>query len=160
MPRLLRLMRRVQYAGIFLSLFFGMTSPAIAQDSADLRPLPSVVLPPELDRVLRDYESAWAAGDAEGLAALFTDDGVVRNPAGWIQGHEAIRAKYANAGGPLRLRGVSYSVGETAGYIVGAYGYGAGETFEDRGVFVLALRRGDAESPWLIAADLDNTITR
>ena len=29
-------------------------------------PLPSIALPPELERVLRDYERAWAAGDAAG----------------------------------------------------------------------------------------------
>lgn len=150
----------MRYVAVILAFCFAAAAPAIAQESADVRPLPSVELPSELGRVLRDYETAWAAGDAQGLAELFTDDGVVRNPGGWIQGHEAIRAKYVNAGGPLRLRAVSYSVGETAGYVVGAYGYGAGETFDDRGVFVLALRRADADSHWLIAADLDNTITR
>ncbi len=31
---------------------------------------PTVELSPELDRVLRDYESAWRRGDAAGLAAL------------------------------------------------------------------------------------------
>lgn len=150
----------MRYVAIILAFCFASAAHVIAQDSADIRPLPSVELPPELDRVLRDYETAWAAGDADGLAELFTDDGLVRNPSGWIQGHDAIRAKYVNAGGPLRLRGVSYAVGQTAGYVVGAYGYGAGETFDDRGVFVLALRRADADSPWQIAADLDNTINR
>jgi hypothetical protein len=36
-------------------------------------PLPSVTLPPELDRVLRDYEREWQARSAPALAALFTD---------------------------------------------------------------------------------------
>lgn len=37
--------------------------------------VPSVVLPHELDRVLRDYERAWRKGDASALAALFAEDG-------------------------------------------------------------------------------------
>ena len=36
-----------------------------------------VALPPELARVLRDYERAWRAGDAAALAALFAEDGFV-----------------------------------------------------------------------------------
>jgi hypothetical protein len=43
-------------------------------------PLPSVTLPPELDRVLRDYEKAWQARDAAGLAALFAEDNSNRRP--------------------------------------------------------------------------------
>lgn len=43
-----------------------LIEPAAAQDQ-----LPSIELPPELDRVLRDYEAGWQGGDAQGLAALF-----------------------------------------------------------------------------------------
>src|SRR3546814_2135777 len=39
--------------------------------------IPDVTLPPELDRVLRDYERAWRAGDAAALASLFTEDGFI-----------------------------------------------------------------------------------
>ncbi|MBB4595328.1 hypothetical protein [Xanthomonas cannabis] len=35
----------------------------------------SVALPPELDRVLRDYEHAWRKGDASALVELFAEDG-------------------------------------------------------------------------------------
>ena len=41
---------------------------------------PSVTLPAELDRVLRDYESAWGARSPDALASLFTDDGFVLQP--------------------------------------------------------------------------------
>jgi hypothetical protein len=40
------------------------------------------------------------------------------------------------------------------GYIIGTFGPAAGE--EDRGKFVLALRRG-ADRRWLITADIDNS---
>ena len=125
-----------------------------AQDQARL---PSIALPAELERVLRDYERAWAAGDGEALAALFTPDGFVRTEAGWIRGTVAIAARYANVGGDLRLRALAYAESDTVGYIVGAYGYGDAAAVSDRGSFVLALRRGP-DGRWLIAADLDHGI--
>jgi ketosteroid isomerase-like protein len=121
-------------------------------------PLPSVTLPPELDRVLRDYEQAWQARDPAGLAALFAEDGFVlassRPP---VRGREAIRAAYAAAGGPLALRALAYATEGKLGYIIGAFGREKGG--EDSGKFVLALRRGD-DGRWLIAADMDNSSRR
>ena len=132
------------------------TGTALAQDAVE--PLPSVALPPEFDRVLRDYERAWEAGDADALAGLFTEDGFVPTGAGWVRGREAIRETYARAGGALRLRALAYAVQDTVGYIVGAYRYAddPATPTADRGKFVLALRRSPG-GPWRIAADLDNT---
>lgn len=133
-----------------------LAGPLAAQDPAQADPrLPSVELPAELDRVLQDYEEAWAAGDGAALAALFTEDGFIRRR-GWIRGRRAIGERYdAVAGGPLRLRAVGWEAGERAGYIVGAYGYGASFDRQDGGVFVLALERAP-DGRWLIAADLDH----
>ena len=119
---------------------------------------PSIELPDELDRVLTDYEQAWKAGDAVGLADLFAEDGFVRAKSGWIRGRQAINDQYGNAGGDLRLRALAFATNETAGYIVGAYGYGDSAAETDRGVFVLALRREGAGEPWRIAVDLDHTV--
>ena len=130
--------------------------PACAQAPAPPARLESVELPAELDRVLRDYERAWAASDADALAALFIDEGHVSNPAGWLRGRDAIRRQYSDAGGDLRLRAVDYALGDSVAFIVGAYGYGAGAATRDGGKFVLALERG-ADGRWLITADLDNT---
>lgn len=113
--------------------------------------LPAVQLPPELDRVLRDYERNWAAGNAAALADIFTDDGFVPTRTGWVRGREAIRSRYANAGGNLVLQAHAYAVSDTVGYIVGAFGYGGGRA---NGKFILALRRAPG-GQWLIAADLD-----
>lgn len=59
-------------------------------------------LPPELGRVLRDYEAAWQAHDAGGLAAFFSENGRVlssgRPP---IRGRAPIGQDYASSGGPL-----------------------------------------------------------
>ena len=41
----------------------GFPLSACSQGSSTAAPLPSVVLPPALDRVLRDYETAWKAQD-------------------------------------------------------------------------------------------------
>ena len=114
-------------------------------------PLPSVTLPPELDRVLRDYEKYWKANDGTALSELFTDDGFI-NRNGWIRGRDAIRQAYARSGGDLRLRAVGYATGDTVGYIIGGYRYGEATT--DGGKFILTLRRAPRGN-WKIAADLD-----
>ena len=114
-------------------------------------PLPTVTLPPELDRVLRDYEKHWKANDGTSLSELFTEDGFI-NRNGWIRGREAIRQAYARSGGDLRLRALAYATGDTVGYIIGGYRYGEAAT--DGGKFILTLRRAP-QGVWKIAADLD-----
>lgn len=69
-------MRRILVLSLVASLAGSVSRPGFAQDPTALQPLPSVNLPPALDRVLRDYERAWQARDAAGLAALFTEDGM------------------------------------------------------------------------------------
>ena len=117
-------------------------------------PLPSVALPPELDRVLRDYERKWQARDAAGLATIFAADGfVLANGRAPVRGREAITRGYADAGGPLALRALAYSASDTTGWIIGAFATSASEP--DMGKFVLALRRARG-GPWEIMADIDN----
>jgi len=128
--------------------------PPAAPPPAAPDTLPFVPLPPALDRVLRDYERAWQARDADALAALFTEDGFVlsggRPPA---RGRLAIRERYAGAGGPLQLRALAFAEADTVGYVVGVYGMDVER--ERGGKFVLALRRAPG-GPWRIAADMDN----
>ncbi len=117
--------------------------------------LSNVLLPPEVDRVLRDYERAWRAGDAVAVASLFAEDGFVlqsnRPP---IRGRLAIQAAYeGQGGGSLRLRSLAFATGDTIGYIIGAYGYG--DASGDTGKFTLTLHRTPGE-PWLIFSDMDN----
>lgn len=120
-------------------------------------PLPSVELPPELDRVLREYEQHWRGGNAEALVALFTEDGFVARRGGWIRGQAGLRDALQRTSSDLRLRAVAYAVDERVGYIVGAYGYGDQPGIPDRGMFILALRRGE-DARWLVAADLDGAV--
>ena len=117
-------------------------------------PLPSVTLPAEVDRVLRDYERNWGSGDEAALAALFTEDGfILQNGRPPVRGRASIQQAYASSQGALRLRALAYAVDDSVGYIIGAYGYGEGDA--DMGKFVLALRRTPG-GPWQIAADIDN----
>lgn len=133
--------------------------PFLAQaDSPAVAPLPSVELPAERARVLREYERAWQARDSAALANLFAEDGfVLQNGQAPVRGRDAIRQAYAKSGGPLSLRALAYSTDGTTGYIIGAYAQTADTP--DIGKFVLALRRVAADR-WLIVADIDNSNRR
>jgi ketosteroid isomerase-like protein len=116
--------------------------------------LPSVILPQELDRVLRDYERGWREKDAAGLSQLFAEDGfVLSSGKPPVRGRDAIRQAYTGSGGPLVLRAMSYSTSGDTGYIIGAFK--TADDAPDMGKFILALRR-DGNGKWLIAADMDN----
>lgn len=120
-------------------------------------PLPSVPLPPALDRVLRDYERAWRARDAAALADLFTEDGFVlsvdRAP---VRGRQAIREAYAKSGGPLELRALAFHAEGSLAIILGAFAPTPDKP--DVGKFTLTLRLG-SDGRWRIFSDMDNGST-
>lgn len=134
---------------VALLLFLAAVLPASLNAQARL---PSVDLPADLDRVLRDYEAAWQATDADALAALFHPDAFVmaggRPPA---RGRDAIRAYYRGRGGPLSLRALAFAAEGDVGWIIGGYARAPGEP--DVGKFSLTLRRTDGR--WLIVTDMD-----
>jgi len=143
---------RCAIAGV-LALAPALDAGARAQQPAPA-PLPSVALPDDLARVLRDYEAAWQAKDAAGLAALFAEDGFVlaggKPP---VRGRAAIEAHYAGAGGPLALRALAFATSGDTGYILGGYARRPGE--RDIGKFTLTLRRGTGGRFWIVS-DMDN----
>lgn len=107
-----------------------------------------------LERVLRDNEDAWRAGDGPRLAALFREDGfALHNDALPVRGRAAIARTGTAPGGDIQLRAFAYAQGDSVGYVVGAFSY-PGWTGPG-GKFLLALRRGPS-GRWLIAADMDN----
>lgn len=117
------------------------------------QPIPSVELPAELDRVLRDYEAAWRARDPAALAALFAEDGfVLPNGRPPVRGRDAIRAHYEGHGGPLYLRALDYGVDGAVAFIIG--GYRGSEDGPDGGKFTLTLRRQGQR--WRIVSDMDS----
>ena len=114
----------------------------------------SVQLPPDLARVLTDYESAWQKRDAAALARLFAEDGyVLPNGGPPVKGRAAIEKHYANSGGPLALRAIAFAAEGSVGYIIGGFAAAQGE--EDMGKFTLTLRKGP-EGRWLIVSDMDS----
>ena len=138
----------------WLSMLLVLSASPMAAQQPAAAPLPSITLPPELDRVLRDYEKGWSGRDAAGLAALFTEDGFVlqgnRQP---VRGRDAITRAYTGLGGPLVLRAMAYAADDTVGYIIG--GYHGSQGAADDGKFILALRK--QKGRWMIAADIDNS---
>jgi ketosteroid isomerase-like protein len=144
-------------AAIILFILVSFVAVA-AQPGSTPASVPSVALPPELDRVLRDYESAWAAKDAARLAKLFAEDGYVL-PGGSppVKGRAAIETYYTGHGGPLFLRAIAYAAEGKVGYILGGYTGAAGSP--DEGKFTLTLRKG-SDGRWLINSDMDNSNRR
>lgn len=128
---------------------------AATSSFASAQQLPSVQLPPELDRVLRDYEKHWSANKPADVAALFTADGMaLPNGAPPAKGAEQITASYARAAGqPLALRALHYTASSDMAYIIGGFAPAAGQP--DMGKFVLVLKKA-ADGKWMIAADMDN----
>jgi ketosteroid isomerase-like protein len=143
-----------------LSLFLGtILWPGFARAQTEgTAAVPSVALPPDLARVLTDYESAWSRRDAAALALLFTEDGFVL-PSGRlpVKGRAAIEQYYTGHGGPLSLRAFAYATEGAVGYIIGGYGPQEGEP--DSGKFTLTLRK-EREGRWLILSDMDNSNRR
>ena len=130
------------------------SATAASAQRSELSTEPSVQLPPELARVLRDYEAAWSAKDARGLAHLFAEDGyVLPNGAAPVKGRPAIERHYTGSGGPLFLRAFSYAMEGSVGYILGGYTGEKGRP--DMGKFTLTLRKG-ADGRWLIVSDMDS----
>lgn len=139
---------------IFLVLSVLLGPALAAADEPAAQPLPSVTLPPELARVLTDYEKAWRARDASGLAALFAEDGfVLASGKAPVRGRSAIAQAYAGSGGDLVLRAFAFATEGPLGYILGGFARKPGEP--DVGKFTLTLRRG-ADGKWLIVSDMDN----
>jgi ketosteroid isomerase-like protein len=135
---------------LFASFLFAIQAAPAAQPL----PLQSVTLPPELARVLTDYETAWRAKDAAALARLFAEDGfVLGNGAPPVRGRAAIEKAYAGSGGRLVLRALAFATEGTVGYIIGAFAREPGAP--DVGKFTLTLKK-DASGRWLIVSDMDN----
>lgn len=144
----------------FLLCLFPAGQSAAQQPGASpaAAPQPTVTLPPDLARVLRDYERAWTAKDHATLAGLFAEDGFVL-PGGrdMVRGRAAIAEFYKGRGGPLALRAVAFATAGTVGYILGGYSESPGAP--DIGKFTLTLKK-DSGGRWLIMSDMDNSSRR
>ncbi len=137
----------------FIVAFLLIASPAPAQTPAAAVE-PSIDLPPDVARVLRDYEQAWRRKDAAALSRLFAEDGyVLPNGGAPVKGRVAIERHYTGSGGPLFLRAFAFAMEGTVGYILGGYSGQQGEP--DSGKYTLTLRKGP-DGRWLIVSDMDS----
>jgi ketosteroid isomerase-like protein len=155
-PIRIRIRRPDMRTGIAPGLLLAVASIVAAQQPAETpaAPLPSVQLPPELARVLTDYEAGWRAGDGAALARLFAEDGfVLPNGAPPVRGRAAIQRYYKGPGGPLALRAFAFATEGPVGYIIG--GFSRQERQPDIGKFTLTLQKG-SDGRWLIVSDMDN----
>jgi len=136
-----------------VTMLFLLASVAPAAFAEDGSLPPTVTLPPELARVLTDYEDAWSRRDAPALARLFAEDGwVLQNGTAPAHGRAAIEKAYTGSGGPLALRAFAFATQGDVGYILGGFARRRGDP--DLGKFTLTLRRGGGR--WLIVSDMDN----
>jgi ketosteroid isomerase-like protein len=150
--REVRALRGLSAALILVSVLLG-PAPRASARAGDGEPPASVSLPPELARVLTDYEDAWSRKDAPALARLFAEDGwVLQNGAPPARGRAAIERAYAGSGGPLALRAFAYATQGDVGYVIGGFARRRGDA--DLGKFTLTLRR--VAGKWLIVSDMDN----
>lgn len=141
-----------------LLLLLALLAPGRAAAQTPAPSFPTITIPQQAERVLRDYEAAWTGRSPARLAALFHPEGfVLSNGKQAVKGRTAIEKHYQNAGGPLHLRPIAFTAADTVAYIIGMYGARPGE---DGGKFVLVLRRSNARQPWLIGADMDNPLSR
>jgi ketosteroid isomerase-like protein len=137
-----------------LTLVFVLLAATGAAQTPEPAAHPSIDLPPEVARVLRDYERAWGSKDAAALARLFAEDGfVLPNGGAPVRGRAAIEKHYTGSGGPLFLRAIAYATDGNVGYILG--GYTGQEGAADAGKFTLTLRKG-TDGRWLIVSDMDS----
>jgi len=135
-------------AMLWISALSAGQEPAAAQE-------PSVKLPPELARVLTDYEAGWRAGDGAALARLFDEDGfVLPNGGPLVRGRAAVQRYYKGPGGPLVLRAFAFAAEGPVAYIIGGFSRQEGQP--DVGKFTLTLRKGTS-GLWLIVSDMDNS---
>ena len=133
------------------AMAFGWTTVLHAQPS-------EIDLPPELDRVLRDYEDGWRESDEKALASLFSPDGFIMRPGHPpTQGRGQIEEAYRDSGGPLYLNAYEFAISDSVAYIIG--GYSHLEEGPDTGKYILTLKLM-SDDRWYITADMDNSNRR
>jgi predicted TIM-barrel fold metal-dependent hydrolase len=117
--------------------------------------LPTVELPEDLSRLLREREKGW--NDKAALADLYTEDVVMLRPSaeahGWVNGRatvvERISRTFSRA---YRIAPVSYQVNGSLGYLAGYFVRGDGNAAKPFGNILLSLKKS-SDGKWRIAAE-------
>lgn len=119
-----------------------------------------------LEQIDRRWEQAFNRGDAEGVAALYTDDGFLLAPNSQIaRGRQSIQQQlqgFIDAGlKNIQFTTVDVGVSGDLAYEVGRYSLdvhpqGAQQAVRDEGKYVIVARR-QPDGTWKLAADIFNT---
>lgn len=113
--------------------------------------MPVVDLPPELGILLSAFEGRWRARDSAGLAALFSETGVMQVGRDWRIGPAGIHLALLGRGGNIRFDPQAFDAGPSFGYMAGAYRADGDRPPGELGRFVLVVGRTDG-GPWRITA--------
>lgn len=121
----------------------------------DLEPMPTVALPVDVAGVLREYERLLGAGDAVGLARLFTEDGMILDTGrhAWMRGRVGVQFLYSGASGGYRYRPTAFAAHDSKAHVTGGIAVGALETPRDIAQFLMVRHRGQ-DGRWRIAAEM------
>jgi predicted TIM-barrel fold metal-dependent hydrolase len=117
------------------------------------RPLAPVELPAELTQLIGERMRAF--GDSAGLAALYTEDGllVVADRSKWIRGRAAAGTQLARTfARPYRVTPLSYHIDGTSAHLAAYLTRGAGDSLRHFGQMLLALSK-NSDGAWRIAAE-------
>jgi predicted TIM-barrel fold metal-dependent hydrolase len=131
-----------------------LASPAAAELLNRLNlPAPTVELPPDVSRLLRQRAERW--NDKAALAELYTEDSLVfdiDNP-GWIRGRAAVAAHLSDFfARPFRLTAVDFASQGSAGHVAGYFTRGDEASVRHFGFFYLGLAKG-GDGVWRIAVE-------
>ena len=121
-------------------------------------PMPATAARRAIEAAVASYVTASNQGDADALAALYTEDAVLLPPDHEpVQGREAIGAFWEQGTDPgLEIRMLRVEVDGDLGYLVGRYNLPAtAEEPADSGKYVMCLRR-QRDGSWKLTADIWN----
>jgi len=128
-----------------------LQSPAAARRGAE-PPLPTVDLPSDLGRLLRERTERW--NDVPALAELYTEQSVLLDPGPrWIRGRLAVAERVAGYfRAAYRVAPIAWSAEGATGHIAGYFTRGDGASTRYLGHVLLSLQKGD-DGAWRIAAE-------
>ena len=113
--------------------------------------LPTVELPADIDRVIREWERLMRSPDPNGFVALFAEDALLSQPTGWARGRDAIANVARNSGtANVRVRAHQFAVADSIATVTGSLGDAT--TSRDIAKVTFTLRRGTGG--WLITSFL------